>query len=52
MEVLWNGKDGFEVKLMTGRKRQYTVSLEKKDMFLWLFSVVRASLLSCNYCYI
>jgi hypothetical protein len=30
MEVLWNGKDGFEVKLMTGRKRQYTVSLEKR----------------------
>jgi hypothetical protein len=21
MEVMWNGKDGFEVKLMTGRKR-------------------------------
>lgn len=30
MEVLWNGKDGFEVKLLTGRKRQNTVSLEKR----------------------
>jgi hypothetical protein len=29
MEVLWNGKDGFEVKLLTGRRR-YTVSLEKR----------------------
>jgi hypothetical protein len=28
MEVLWNGKDGFEVKLITGRRRQYTVSLD------------------------
>ena len=30
MEVLWNGKDGFEVRLVTGRRRQYTVSLEKR----------------------
>jgi hypothetical protein len=30
MEVLWNGKAGFEVKLLTGRRRQYTVSLEKR----------------------
>jgi hypothetical protein len=30
MEVLWNGKDGFEVKLLTGSRRQYTVSLEKR----------------------
>ena len=30
MEVLWNGKDGYEVKLLTGRKRQYTVSLENR----------------------
>jgi hypothetical protein len=30
MEVVWNGKDGFEVKLMTGRKRQYTVSLDNR----------------------
>lgn len=30
MEVLWNGKDGFEVKLLTGRRRQYTVSLENR----------------------
>jgi hypothetical protein len=28
-EVLWNGKDGFEVKLLT-RRRQYTVSLDNK----------------------
>ncbi|KAE8793274.1 hypothetical protein D1007_32114 [Hordeum vulgare] len=27
-EVLWNGKDGFEVKLLTGRIRQYRVSLD------------------------
>jgi hypothetical protein len=31
MEVLWNGKDGFEVKLLTGRRRQYTVSLDKRS---------------------
>ena len=30
MEVLWNGKDGFEVRLVIGRRRQYTISLEKR----------------------
>ena len=30
MEVLWNGKAEFEVKLLTGRKRQYTVSLDNR----------------------
>jgi hypothetical protein len=30
MELLWNGKYGFEVKLLTERRRQYTVSLEKR----------------------
>ena len=29
-EVLWNGKDGFEVKHLTGRGRRYTVNLERK----------------------
>ena len=30
LDVLWNGKDGFEVKHMLGRGRKYTVNLEKK----------------------
>jgi hypothetical protein len=30
MDVLWNGKEGFEVKLLTGRGRRYTVNLEKR----------------------
>ena len=30
LEVLWNGKDGFEVKHLTGRGRRYTVNLERK----------------------
>jgi hypothetical protein len=29
-EVLWNGSDGFEVKNINGRGRQYTVNLEKR----------------------
>jgi hypothetical protein len=46
-EVLWNGKEGFEVKHVSGRGRKYTVNLEKKDMFLWIFSAGRATLLPC-----
>jgi hypothetical protein len=30
MEVLWNGKDDFEIKVMIGIKRQITISLENK----------------------
>jgi hypothetical protein len=30
MDVLWNGKEGFEVKLLTGRGRRYTVNLQKR----------------------
>jgi hypothetical protein len=30
LEVLWNGKEGFEVKHVSGRGRKYTVNLEKK----------------------
>ena len=29
LEVLWNGENGFEVKQVNGRGRQYTVDLEK-----------------------
>lgn len=29
LEVLWNGKDGFEVRHMQGRRKRYTVNLEK-----------------------
>lgn len=29
-DVLWNGKDGFEVKHTSGRGRRYTVNLEKR----------------------
>jgi hypothetical protein len=46
-EVLWNEKEGFEVKHVSGRGRKYTVNLEKKDMFLWIFSAGRATLLPC-----
>jgi hypothetical protein len=30
LDVLWNGKDGFEVRHMNGRGRKYTVNLEKR----------------------
>jgi hypothetical protein len=30
LEVLWNGENGFEVKQINGRGRQYTVDLEKR----------------------
>ena len=30
IEVLWNGKEGFEVQHMKGRKKKYTVNLEKR----------------------
>ena len=29
LEVLWNGKEGFEVKHLQGRGRRYTVNLDK-----------------------
>lgn len=40
MEVLWNGKDNFEVKLLTGRRRQYTVSLENRTCSCGYFQLV------------
>jgi hypothetical protein len=30
LEVLWNGKEGFEVKHLSGRGRRYTVNLENR----------------------
>ena len=30
LDVLWNGEDGFEVKKLNGRGRQYTVNLDKR----------------------
>jgi hypothetical protein len=42
LEVMWNGKDGFEVTHLKGRQRRYT--------FLCVFPVVRATMLSCYYC--
>jgi hypothetical protein len=40
MEVLWNGKDGFEVRLLSGRRRQYTVSLEKRTCSCGYFQLL------------
>jgi hypothetical protein len=47
MDVLWNGMEGFEVKLLTGRGE-----LGEENMFLRVVSARRAVVLPCYKCYL
>jgi hypothetical protein len=49
---LVNGNDGFELRHLKGRLRRYTVNLQNRTSLVWVFSVGRATMLSCNICYI
>lgn len=46
IEVLWNGKEGFEVQHMKGRKKKYTVNLENRTCTCGYFQL--ANLPCCH----
>jgi hypothetical protein len=46
LEVMWNGEDGFEVKRINGRGRQYTVNLEKRTCSCGYFQLAE---LPCHH---